>query len=191
MKQITGVVLCGGRGVRMQGADKALLTVDGETLLARILARLEPQVDRVLLSCNSEIATYERYGAVVQDTRADAGPLAGIEAALKSATTEFLFACPGDCPALPSTIVDRLHAAIDGGLAAVAHDGRRVQNLLLLLRRDCLPNLSAWLDGGGRRVDAWLDRIGAAIVPCGDFAESFANINTPEDLANWKARMRR
>ena len=44
MKQPLGVILAGGLATRMGGGDKALLEIEGQTLLSRVIARLEPQV---------------------------------------------------------------------------------------------------------------------------------------------------
>jgi hypothetical protein len=49
---VTGLVLAGGEGRRMGGVDKGLLLLGGQPLVARVAARLRPQVDKLLLSAN-------------------------------------------------------------------------------------------------------------------------------------------
>ena len=46
--QIFGVILAGGQARRMGGADKAFVALAGRPLIAHVLARLEPQVERVM-----------------------------------------------------------------------------------------------------------------------------------------------
>src|SRR5581483_1360528 len=81
---VTGVVLAGGRGTRMGGADKGLVELHGRPLAAHALDRLRPQVDALLISANRN---HDRYAALGAPVIADAsstfdGPLAGMLAAL-------------------------------------------------------------------------------------------------------------
>ena len=113
-----GLVLAGGQARRMGGGDKASLKVGGKTILARVLARLNPYCSPIILNANGDPARFSRYGlAVVADSVPDfAGPLAGILAGLDWAAKEapkieWLASVPGDCPFLPKDLVPRLHAA--------------------------------------------------------------------------------
>ncbi|HET9023288.1 MAG TPA: NTP transferase domain-containing protein, partial [Burkholderiaceae bacterium] len=69
--RITGLVLAGGRGARMGGADKGWILHDGEPLVATVLRRLAPQVGAVLISANRNIDAYRALAHVVTD--ADSG----------------------------------------------------------------------------------------------------------------------
>ena len=181
-EQITGLILCGGRGQRVGGADKPLLDFHGRPLVARVAATLAPQVRQLLISANRNAETYRDYGPVVADALPDyAGPLAGIVAALEIVTTPLLFACPGDGPNLPGNIVTRLAAGLNSGAAAVAHDGQRRQPLVLLLRADCLPSLKRYLESGQRSVHGWLETLDAREVYIGE-EDAFRNINDPTDF---------
>ena len=181
-EQITGLILCGGRGQRVGGADKPLLEFQGRPLVARVAAMLAPQVQRVLISANRNPERYGAYGPVVADALPDyAGPLAGISAALDIVTTPLLFACPGDGPNLPGNIVSRLAAALKSGEAAVAHDGTRRQPLYLLLRTDCRASLKRYLESGRRSVHGWLENLDASDVQIEE-AGAFRNINDPADF---------
>lgn len=181
-EQITGLILCGGRGQRVGGADKPLLEFQGQPLVARVAAMLAPQVQQVLVSANRNSTRYGTYGPVVADALPDyAGPLAGISAALDMVTTPLLFACPGDGPNLPGNIVSRLAAALNSSKAAVAHDGKRRQPLYLLLRTNCRASLKRYLESGQRSVHGWLETLDASDVHIGE-AGAFRNINDPADF---------
>lgn len=193
---ITGVILCGGDARRMSGADKPLLLLDALPLVAHVHARLAPQVTRVLVSANRTHDVYAAYGdAVVSDDTPAAGPLAGLSAALRavqsksSDATPYLFACPGDAPFLDRHLVSRLARAMADSEAdiAVPHDGTRSQHLFLLLRTTGQPasgesSVQAYLDAGKRSVHGWLDTQQVVRVDAADIADSFVNINTPQDL---------
>jgi molybdopterin-guanine dinucleotide biosynthesis protein A len=181
-EQITGLILCGGRGQRVGGADKPLLVFQGQPLVARVAAMLAPQVQQVLISANRNSKRYGAYGSVVADALPDyAGPLAGISAALDIVTTPLLFACPGDGPNLPGDIVSRLTAALKSSEAAVAHDGKRRQLLYLLLRTNCRASLKRYLESGQRSVHGWLETLDASDVQIEETG-AFRNINDPADF---------
>jgi molybdopterin-guanine dinucleotide biosynthesis protein A len=52
-----------------------------------------------------------------------------------------------------------------------------------LVRRDVLPHLSAFLQGGGRKIDLWYASLRVVEVSFDDCAEAFRNINTRDELA--------
>src|SRR6202040_2467185 len=84
-----GVLLAGGLARRMGGGDKPMREIGGRTILARVIARLEPQCDGLILNANGDPARFESFGLpVIPDTVKDfPGPLAGILAALDWAAT--------------------------------------------------------------------------------------------------------
>ena len=82
--RIFGVILAGGAGRRMGGADKALLRVGGRSLLSHAIARLEPQVERLAISANGDGQRFAQFGYdVLPDAgAARLGPMAGVAAGL-------------------------------------------------------------------------------------------------------------
>ena len=183
--QITGLVLAGGRGVRMSGVDKGLVEVDGTPLAARVLARLAPQVGALLISANRNLERYAAFGVpVVTDSPKHgpyAGPLAGILAALVAVRTPWLAVVPCDTPNIPLVLVERLAAGLDDARASVAVAGGRTHALCCLLDSSLRASLDEALARGERRVAAWLDSVGARPVAFDD-AAAFANINETVDL---------
>src|SRR5262249_9606229 len=131
---IPGVLLAGGLARRMGGGDKPMRTIAGKTILQRVIARLAPQCDGLILNANGDPARFAAFGLpVIADSVADfPGPLAGILAALDwiaehRPETEFVLSAAGDCPFLPRDLVARLEAARaeqDAELAVAASDGQ-------------------------------------------------------------------
>ena len=74
-----GLLLAGGQSRRMGGGDKALRLLGGVSLLERVIERLRPQVDALVLNANGDPTRFARFGlAVVADSVPGfAGPLAG------------------------------------------------------------------------------------------------------------------
>ena len=78
-EEITGLILCGGRGSRMGGVDKGLQPYQGMPLAMHAMLRLAPQVGQMMINANRNLSAYESMGVPVwPDSLPDfAGPLAG------------------------------------------------------------------------------------------------------------------
>jgi molybdopterin-guanine dinucleotide biosynthesis protein A len=183
---ITGVVLAGGEGRRMGGADKGLQLLDGRPLVQWVLERLRPQVGQILISANRNLERYREFGCpVIEDTTPEfAGPLAGLQAAMTRATTPLLLSAPCDSPYLPADVGLRLAEALDASRAdlAVPRAGTHVHRAFCLTRRELLPRLDAFLAGGGRKLGLWHQSLNTIEVDFDDQAEAFGNINSLADL---------
>jgi molybdopterin-guanine dinucleotide biosynthesis protein A len=94
--QITGLIVCGGRGSRMGGVDKGLQNFNDMPLALHALMRLSPQVGPVLINANRNLAAYESFGVPVwPDPMADfQGPLAGWLAGIERCETPYLVVVP-------------------------------------------------------------------------------------------------
>ena len=170
----------------MGGIDKGLLPFRGKPLVAHVLERLRPQVTEILLNANREIETYQRFGyPVVSDTIGGfAGPLAGLHCGMAAAKTPWVVSVPCDAPFLAADLVQRLWMAMQKHQAdaAVARTGTQPQPVFCLYRTVLLGELTHFLEGGGRKVEAWQAKLKIAVVPFDDEAETFANFNTPAQL---------
>jgi molybdopterin-guanine dinucleotide biosynthesis protein A len=184
---VTGVVLAGGMGRRMGGVDKGLVLLDGRPMVEHALGRLRPQVDAVLINANQNLDRYAAFGApVIPDAIAGfAGPLAGLHAGLSAAATEFVVTVPCDSPFLPADLVARLMAGLVAQNAdlAVARTFDQPHPVFALVRRRVLPHLAGFLDGGGRKIDAWYATLSTIETAFDDEADAFRNINTGAELA--------
>ena len=183
---VTGVVLAGGLGRRMGNADKGLQLLEGRPLINWVLQRLAPQVGEVLINANRSRETYATFSHRVIEDRIDgfAGPLAGMHAGLSAAKYELVAFAPCDTPYLPEDLISRLLAPlIDEQVdVSVVNTGMQVHPVICIARRQLLPRLAAFLDGGGRKVDAWHSTLKVAKVSFDDQPRAFSNINTLDEL---------
>jgi molybdopterin-guanine dinucleotide biosynthesis protein A len=193
LPDVTGLVLAGGLARRMGGEDKGLVRLAGRPMIEYVLAALRPQVGNVLINANRNLASYGVYGdVVIPDTLAGyMGPLAGALSGLAHAATEFLLTVPCDAPLLAPQLANRLrHAAvaIDADVA-VATDGLRQQPVFLLLRARVRPGLEAYLTGGGRKIDAWFERLRLAEADFSDCPDTFVTVNDPDERRRVEERL--
>lgn len=188
--RIFGTILAGGQGRRMGGADKALLPLAGRPLIAHVIDRLEPQVERLALSANGDPARLARFGLpVLPDQATSQGPLSGLLAALDWAAplgATHLVTAPTDAPFLPPDLTPRLLLAGDLALARSAGNDHPTFGLWPVTLRDALRAFLA--SGAKTSVRAFADAHHAARA---DFPDdgAFTNLNTPQDLATAEARL--
>ena len=182
---ITAVILAGGRGRRMEGADKGLMKLDGRPLIVYILDAIEAQVGQVLINANRNTDDYASYGYTVIPDELDnyQGPLAGFAAAMTKASTRYIVTLPCDAPLIPANMVQRLSLALEQSQAdiAVAHDGTRLQPVHAMIAVSLLPSLNEFLDAGNRKIDLWYAKHKMALADFSDIPEIFNNINTPHE----------
>ena len=194
-EDLTVLILAGGAGQRMGGADKPLLVWRDAAMVDRVRASC-PDDATVLVSANRNADAYATRGRVISDDDVRAlapelkagGPLLGVLGGLFTATTQWLLVVPGDSPNLPPTWARRMLAARTAtSEAVVAHDGERQQHLHLLLHRDTRDSLRAHLAAGRHEVYLWLEKL--RLETCdftGDDTGDFRNVNTQDDLyINW------
>ncbi len=184
---VAGWVLVGGRSSRM-GADKALLKIDTEPLALRVAAELRKSCSEVSLV--GDPSRYRHLGLrVVPDAFPGQGPLAGIEAALAATPAEknLIVAC--DMPALRPDLFEAL-LALDGDVVLPQYEDGKVEPLCAVYGRSCLLAVRESLEKGIRRVtDALrhLESRGFALRYLRvAHRDAFQNLNTPEDLADYR-----
>ena len=187
---ITGLILCGGRGTRMGGVDKGLQTHNGIPLAMHALLRLQPQVGQLMINANRNLAAYESMGVPVWvDPVADfPGPLAGWLAGLEQCQTTYMVTVPCDTPDFPADLVARLAESLvkedaDIAMAASLEEGQvRTQPVFCVLKSSLLESLLLYLHDGERKIDGWTARHRCATVVFDD-PRAFFNANTPQELA--------
>ena len=183
---VTGIVLAGGQGRRMGGVDKGLQPLRGRPMVAWVIERFAPQVDEILINANQNL---ERYGAlghrvIPDEIRGYAGPLAGLHRGLTETAHDLVATVPCDSPFLPNDLVARLRTALEQKQSeiAVARTGDQPHPVFCLCRRSVLPGLTAFLAGGGRKIDAWYANLKVAEVAFDDNPGAFSNVNTEAEL---------
>lgn len=189
--KITGVILAGGLGRRMGSVDKGLKILRGKPLVQWVIERFTPQVDELLINANQNLETYARFGyRVIPDAVGGfAGPLAGLHRGLVEARHDLVATVPCDSPFLPHDLVSRLLSALErnGAEISVAKTGDQPHPVFCLCRKHVLSGLAAFLERGGRKIDAWYATHQVAEAPFDDEAEAFSNINTQEELRSFES----
>lgn len=202
MPEAAGFVLAGGRSSRM-GADKALVMLRGQPLVAHALAILRKAgFEASLAGARSSLET---FAPVIEDPEPDRGPLGGICAALASTPARLAVFLPVDLPFVPVSLVSYLveHARITGAAATLTSLNGFAETFPVVIDRAALPVLRRELDSGRggciaafRGVAASLNRP-LSVLPVELLAQAgqvahpaalpafrwFLNLNAPGDLS--------
>lgn len=183
---ISGIVLAGGLGERMQRQEKALVEFSARPMISHVLDRFAPQVDELLINANRATERYAAFGhRVIPDRLAgQLGPLAGLHSGMCAARHDWVVTVPCDAPHLPRDLVIRLRQALQRAAAEVviASSGGRRHPVFCLCRTSLRPRLEQFLQDGGRRFDDWCRALHAVEAPFDDQPEAFVNVNTLAEL---------
>ena len=86
-KNITGIVLAGGKSSRM-GSDKGLLTINGKMFIEHVVDAMKPLVDNIIIVSNNKM--YDQFGYErIEDEIINSGPMAGLYSGLKHSESEY------------------------------------------------------------------------------------------------------
>jgi molybdenum cofactor guanylyltransferase len=176
---LTGVLLVGGAGRRF-GSQKALATLDGETLAARAWRTLGAVAEE-RIAMGKAADGLDLPFPLVDDGTDVRAPLAGLVAGLRAATHDLVVALPVDVPLVTSAHLRTLADACSE--AAVPQTGP----LPCALRRSALPVLERCLAAGALKLRDAFGELDTHVVELDPRA--LANVNTREDLERLELRI--
>jgi molybdopterin-guanine dinucleotide biosynthesis protein A len=191
--KLGGVVLAGGQGSLMNGVDKGLQLLQGQSLVMHAVQRLQAQslaVASIAINANRHLNDYQALGFDVwPDAQADfAGPLAGFLVGMTHCPHPYLLTVPCDTPFFPLNLAERLVLALQNQRADIAmatapeDDGvLRRQPVFCVLKVTLKDSLQSFLAQGGRKIGAWTALHHTVEVPFED-PLAFRNLNTVEDV---------
>lgn len=204
---VTGVILAGGTSSRM-GENKALVSIAGRPAIAHVHALLSAVFPSVCVMTNHPEEFAFLGIPLYRDCFSNAGPLAGVHAALVEAQTEAIFVTACDLPLMSEEMVRYLAGYPTRHPITLASAGGFIHHLFGLYSRACIPQAERMLrdaarapyEGRGRTKHACslqsLSRsLGAEIIDAEALPfyspDLFYNMNSPEDLAYVRERLRR
>jgi len=135
----SGCILAGGKSVRM-GTNKALLELDGKTLLSIAVEKMSWFQELLISAANPEDYSFTGI-RIVPDERPGIGPLGGIISALKATDTDLICFRPVDAPLFPSELHRIITEACFGKDAAVPVFGGLPEPLFSCYSKTALPAL--------------------------------------------------
>lgn len=180
-------MLAGGHSRRM-GRDKASLPFGDETLLERVIGRVAPVVDELVVAARADQQVPGGFD-VVRDPPGGEGPLAGLVAGLRALEADRVFVTACDVPLLRPELVTRLFDLAEGFEIAVPRVGKHHMVLTAVYARAVLPRAEALLDASRLRPFYLLEQSKVRIVDPDELRDvdpeldGLSDCDTPEGYA--------
>src|SRR5579871_2149080 len=189
-----GIILAGGKSARM-GQDKALLEVDGRSLIAQVVATVRPLVSEIVVVADVPEKYDNALGRIVADLLPGVGPVGGILTGLTALGEGSHLVVSCDMPALNVRVLQfLLEAATPEWDAVVPETAGRPEPLCAVYQHTAAPKLRAFLDTGRRAAYQALECLQTRRVDEETLRRldpeglGFTNLNTPEDLERFRQR---
>ncbi len=186
VEDVTAFVLAGGRSSRM-GSDKALLSLGEQNLLQHALQVAGAAAEKTFIVGPRE--RYGSFGEVIEDVYRDAGPLAGIHAALHASKTDLNLILSVDLPLMNAKFLSWLveQAKATDALIVVPDAVGGPQPLCAVYRRGVMVAAEHALQSGDYKIGNLFSRVPTRqiseheIVSAGFSTAVFKNVNTAEE----------
>ncbi len=188
MKNITGIILAGGKSSRM-GDDKGMLELKGKKMVEHVISALAPNVDEVIIISNND--NYNNLGCkVYTDIIKDCGPLGGIYTALHYSTTNKNFIVSCDIPNITSEAIGFIISKSTDEDVIVPIENKEIEPLCAMYNKACGNQIKGFLDAGQFKIRNAIEKLNTIYLDVNlhqeIFKGVFTNVNTPNDYEKLK-----
>ena len=188
---IMALIMIGGQSKRMGGGIKSLLKFNKKRIFDRILEKLTPQIEKIIINCNLGEEKLKNYQLPIIKDLKDGylGPLAGIHSAMNWAfnndpEVEWLITLPGDTPFIPDDIIYKFQKKISKNIKIIlAQSNNKTHPIIGAWHLSLFRSLDKHLDLGTRKILSWAELYPIEFINYNyELYDPFFNINTKDDL---------
>ncbi|MFO8058107.1 MAG: molybdenum cofactor guanylyltransferase [bacterium] len=184
---LTGMILAGGKSTRM-GRDKALLKVEGLTVIRRVADALSPCCSRLAVVCGPD----DDYGflglPVIRDLEPGEGVFMGLYSGLCRMETERALVAGCDMPYIRTSLAAHLAELSESADIVVPRIRGNYEPLFATYSKACLAPARDLLDSGEKRIRKLYELVPTGVVEEEEIKRfdpdlsTFVNLNFPADL---------
>jgi molybdopterin-guanine dinucleotide biosynthesis protein A len=187
---LTVVIQAGGQSSRM-GEDKALKPFLGRPLIQRVIERLAPIADELIVTTNRPGDYTFLSLRLVSDLKPGRGPLGGLYTALASASSPLVAVVACDMPFASAKLIESAGRLLveEAADVVIAKTDEGYEPFHAVYRREtCLPAIESSIEADQWKMIAWFPKVKVraltpeevrALDPSG---LCFWNLNTPEEF---------
>ena len=197
---LTISIQAGGQSSRM-GEDKALKTFLGRPLIQRVVERLSPLADEIVVTTNRPADYAFLNVRLVSDLKPGRGALGGLYTAIASARAPIVAVVACDMPFASARLIEAMHRILIEEQAdiVIAHVTTREEQTgksqgyeplhAVYRRASCLPAIEAAIEADQWKVIAWFPQVKVRVLTPAEIESlnpdglAFWNVNTPEEFA--------
>ncbi|MDP5157651.1 MAG: molybdenum cofactor guanylyltransferase [Flaviramulus sp.] len=150
-KDITGIILAGGKSSRM-GTDKGFLKLNDKLFIEHSIDALKALVSEIIIISNSN--DYDVFGYKrINDKVENSGPLAGIYTGLIHSETEYNLVLSCDIPLIKTELLKLLIEADEEKYDIIQFESNgKMTPLIALYKKNCTNTFYNLLNSGERRL---------------------------------------
>jgi molybdopterin-guanine dinucleotide biosynthesis protein A len=181
-KNITGIILAGGKSSRM-GTDKGFLLLDEKPFVQYSIDALKPLVSEIMIV--SDNSDYDIFGLKrINDSFKNAGPVAGIYSGLKASSNEYNLILSCDIPLITSQILQKLIDNIDNDFQIIQVESQgKSMPLIAIYKKEVWNIFNTILKNGERRLRVAIKSCKSKnIILEKEYEFSTMNVNTQNEL---------
>ena len=188
--KISVCIQAGGQSRRM-GENKALLTFSGMPLIQRVIERIRPIAEEIIIISNDRLAFDFLNLPIISDQIPGWGAISGLHTALSVSTFPFVAVVACDMPFVnPALLQAELELLLKEKVdVTIPESANGLEPLHAIYRQEtCLPAVQKALYQEQHRLIGWFDLVKVRIMTQKEVVEfdpyqsAFININTPDDL---------
>ena len=188
---LTVCVQAGGASSRM-GEDKALKPFLGRPLIQRVIDRLRPIADELIVTTNRPEGYSFLHTRLVSDLIPDRGALGGLYTAIVSATHALVAVVACDMPFASTKLIEgmsRLIVQQEADVVIAKSEGGYEPLHAVYRRETCLPAIESAINADLWKVIAWFPQVKVHVLAGEELKTldpdglAFWNVNTPEEFA--------
>jgi molybdopterin-guanine dinucleotide biosynthesis protein A len=194
----TLAIQAGGQSSRM-GEDKALKPFLGRPLIQRVVERLGPMADEVIVTTNRPEAYAFLELPLFPDLKPGRGALGGLYTALASASCDVVVVAACDMPFAGKALFEHMHRLLveEAADVVIPQSDEGLEPLHAVYRRGtCVPAIEAAIEADQWKVIAWFPQVKVYTLKPDEVKRldpdglAFWNLNTPEEFAEAERRAR-
>ena len=181
-KNITGIVLAGGKSSRM-GSDKGLLTIYGKMFVEHVVDAMKPLVDNIIIVSNNKM--YDQFGYErIEDEIINSGPMAGLYSGLKHSESEYNLVLSCDIPLIKTKVLKKLTDTDYRNYDVVQIQSQhKTMPLIAVYKKQCMDKCLELLEQDEKRLRAAVSQLKSKTILIESELDNFVrNVNTKEDL---------
>ena len=188
---LTICIQAGGQSSRM-GEDKALKTFLGRPLIQRVVDRLQPIADELIVTTNRPDDYSFLHVTLRADLKPGRGALGGLYTAIASATQPLVAVVACDMPFASPMLIEAMSKLLveeEADVVIVKGDEGYEPLHAVYRRATCLPAIESAIDADQWKVIAWFPQVKVRVLTPNEIKSSdpdrlaFWNVNTPEEFA--------
>ena len=185
---ISGIILSGGKGLRMGGQNKAFIQIGGKPIIHRIHSLLQRLFKEVIIVTNQKELFSDMDAKIYEDLIPNRGALIGLYTGLFYSSYPYSFCVACDMPFLNEALIRYLISNIEGEDVILPKTNDGFQPLHAIYSKNCQKAIKIILEEGKNKILDFYPMVKVKIIEEDKFKnldpelKSFININTPEEL---------